>query len=166
MIKMQWKDKTRKCNNLSQKYILYRIFVEKENTLLLDLFFSKCLRTLSITMWYIRMTNRDTTCHKNHRSINFIYEVLGKSALIEFRKVAMTRTAVADPINLSLKPASFGSINRVVYPKSQSISDGTKAMVIWFVYKRTKLILTIFDVDSFVFLTSFAIFLMRFNALF
>ena len=107
------------------------------------------------------MANMFVRCHMNQTSMYFMYDVLGRSSWIAFSRVTMTRRAVPDPINLSLNPVSFGSINRVVYPKSQSISDGTKAMVIWFVYKRVKWILTIFFVDSFVFLTCFVMFPIR-----
>ena len=59
-----------------------------------------------------------------------MYDVLGRSVWIAFRSVTMTKSAVPAPINLSLKPSWFGSISKVVYPKSQSTSVGTNVIVI------------------------------------
>ena len=93
-----------------------------ETTSSLDCFSSEFLRSLSMAMCDNRMANMDETCHKNHKSISFMYEVFGKSALIELSKVAITRTAVADPMNLSLK--SSKSICKVEYPNNQSKDVG------------------------------------------
>ena len=97
-----------------------------ETTSSIDCFFSEFLRSLSMAMCDNRMADKDDTCHKNHKSISFIYEVFGKSALIELSNVAITRTAVADPMNLSLK--SSKSICKVEYPNNQSKDVGINVL--------------------------------------
>ena len=97
-----------------------------ETTSSIDCFFSEFLRSLSMAMCDNRMANKDDTCHKNHKSISFIYEVFGKSALIELSNVAITRTAVADPMNLS--PKSSKSIYKVEYPNNQSKDVGINVL--------------------------------------
>ena len=61
-------------------------------------------------------------CQRNQISINFIYEVFGKSLEMAENRVASTRRDVPAPMNLS--PKSDISINKVEYPKSHSINVG------------------------------------------
>ena len=73
-------------------------------------------------------------CQRNQISINFIYEVLGKSLEIAENRVAITRRDVPAPINRSLK--SDKGMNSVEYPKSHRVKEGIKVFRSWFVKSR------------------------------
>ena len=97
---------------------------ESKTLFVTSLLCSKKLLTLSRIIWYAIMANTETTCHKNQTSINFMYDVLGRSLFTAFINVAITRRAVPAPIKRLLNPSSVGSIKRVEYPNSQRITVG------------------------------------------
>ena len=84
--------------------------------------FLEYLRIPSNMMWYVIIAEIFIICHTNQISINFKYDVLGRSLLIAFSRVAMTRRAVPAPINLSLGCSI--PIKRVEYPNNHKRNVG------------------------------------------
>ena len=96
--------------------------------------FSRYVSSFFIKIWKEIIARIEMLCQRNQISINFIYEVFGKSLEIAENRVAITRRDVPAPMNLS--PKSDISINKVEYPKSHSINVGINVFSNWFVKLR------------------------------
>ena len=90
-------------------------------------------------------------CQRNQISINFIYEVFGRSLEIAENRVAITRRDVPAPMNLS--PKSDISINKVEYPNNHKMNVGKNVFKNWVVNILSSLIKMMNSVDSSVFRT-------------
>ena len=82
-----------------------------------------------INIWNIVMERMVEMYHRNHKSINLKYDVLGKSPFTEERRATRTSKVVTVPMNLSEKFSM--SIKRVKYARNESSPVGRKVPNIW-----------------------------------